>query len=274
MKIICVDDEALILQLTVSMCREMENVDGVEGFTQAEDALSWLDRNFADVALLDMDMPTMDGLTLAAKIKERRPQTVIIFLTGYAQYAVDAFKLHVSGYLMKPVSKERLAEEIDYALNAKKKERAAHVKVRTFGNFDIFVDGQAVVFSRSKAKELLAYLIDREGSSVTRAEAFSVLWEDDFYDRAKQKQMDVVVRSLRTALQEYGISDIFEMRSGSIRVKSELLECDLYRFCEGDIDAVNAYRGEYMSAYSWASLTEAYLDRIQRKRTVPTESRA
>ena len=161
---------------------------------------------------------------------------------------------------MKPVSKERLAEEIDYALNAKKKERAAHVKVRTFGNFDIFVDGQAVVFSRSKAKELLAYLIDREGSSVTRAEAFSVLWEDDFYDRAKQKQMDVVVRSLRTALQEYGISDIFEMRSGSIRVKSELLECDLYRFCEGDIDAVNAYHGEYMLQYSWAEMMHAELD--------------
>ena len=77
-----------------------------------------------------------------------------------------------------------------------------------------------------------------------------------------QKQMDVVVRSLRDTLEKYGIQDIFELQKGSMRVIPDRFECDLYRFFEGDINAVNAYHGEYMSAYSWASMTEAYMDRI------------
>ena len=103
--------------------------------------------------------------------------------------------------------------------------------------------------------------MDRQGSSVTRAELFSVLWEDELYDRSKQKQLDVIIRSLRTTLQEYHIAEIIEMQGGTVRIVPELLDCDLYRFFEGDANAVNEYRGEYMSSYSWASLTEAYIDR-------------
>ncbi len=121
-----------------------------------------------------------------------------------------------------------------------------------------------MVFSRARAKELLAYLIDRQGGFVTRANVFSVLWEDGLYNRSMQKQLDVVIRSLRTTLEEYGICDIIELHKGSLRAVPEKLDCDLYRFFKGDVEAVDAYRGEYMSAYSWASLTESYMDRVTR----------
>ena len=91
-----------------------------------------------------------------------------------------------------------------------------------------------------------------------------MLWEEGQYDRPMQKQLDVMIRSLRATLREAGIDEIMEMRNGTLRIRPELLDCDLYRFFEGDIEAVNAYRGEYMSAYSWASLTEAYMDRINK----------
>ena len=116
-------------------------------------------------------------------------------------------------------------------------------------------------FARAKSKELLAYLVDRQGSSVTRAEAFSALWEDGFYDRSMQKQLDVILRSLRSTLEEAGVADVLEVQRGSVRVRPELISCDLYRFLAGDVDAVNAYRGEYMSSYAWAELTEAYIER-------------
>ena len=137
--------------------------------------------------------------------------------------------------------------------------------VRTFGNFDVFVHGKTVEFRRSKAKELLAYLIDRKGGGVTRAEAFTILWDKGIYDRSMQKQLDVIIRSLRSTLEEYGIGDILEIRGGVLRVRTEHLNCDLYNFQNGDPVARAAYRGEYMSSYSWGNQTEAYMTRSMDK---------
>ena len=264
MRAICVDDTALIVEHTVSQCKDIKPIDDVHGFTRGADALEFIRSAPADIALLDIDMPDMDGLVLAAKIKEINPDCAIIFLTAYSEYAVDAFTMHASGYLMKPVSKQRLEQEIEYALMGRRSLPTSHITVRTFGNFEILVDGETVSFGRSKAKELLAYLIDRNGAGIKRAEAFAVLWEEGEYDYSMQKQLDVMIRSLRATLREAGIDEIMEMRNGTLRIRPELLDCDLYRFFEGDIEAVNAYRGEYMSAYSWASLTEAYMDRINK----------
>ena len=79
------------------------------------------------------------------------------------------------------------------------------------------------------------------------------------YDRPMQKQLDVIVRSMRDTLNEYGIGEIFEMNKGTLRIIPDKFSCDAYRFFDGDIDAVDAYRGEYMNSYSWASITESYM---------------
>ena len=184
MRAICVDDEKLQMEYTVSMCRELPGLDDVQGFTRAKDALEWLEHNDADLALLDIDLPGMNGIDLAAEIKKKKPDTAVIFLTGFSQYAVDAFAVRASGYLLKPIVREKLAEEVAYALAGKKESSAPpHVMVQTFGSFDIFVDGRLVTFRMARCKELLAYLVDREGGSVTRPEAFAILWEDRQYDR-------------------------------------------------------------------------------------------
>ena len=121
------------------------------------------------------------------------------------------------------------------------------------------MDGKPAAFRKAKCKELLAFLIDRQGSTVTRAEAFSALWEDRTYDRPMQKQLDTVIRLLRETLQEYGIEEVFSMKSGTMRIIPEKISCDAYRLFSGDADAVNSYHGTYMSAYPWASMTEGYL---------------
>ena len=268
MKILCVDDERLVLELAVSMCQALPQKPETVGFTRASEALEWLNTNAPDAAILDINMPDMDGLTLAANIKNLRPDTAIIFLTGYSEYAVDAFAMHASGYLLKPVSAERLRAEIEYALSARRQQQflpqTVHVLARTFGEFDLYVDGEIVDFPRAKAKELLAYLIDRQGGSVSRAAAFSVLWEKGTYDRSAQKQLDVIIRSLRTTLEEYGVGELLELRRGVLRIHPEKLDCDLYHFLDGDMTAVNAYRGVYMNAYSWASLTEGRMSREEK----------
>lgn len=259
MRAICVDDERQLAEETAAMCLELPEISEAKAFTRAKDALAWLEEHPADLALLDIHMPEINGIELASLIKRRRPDTAIIFLTGHAQYAVEAFAVRASGYLLKPVAKERLAEDVAYALSGKKKRSDGQIVVQTFGHFDVFVNGKAVSFKMAKCKELLAYLVDRQGSGVTRAEVFSILWEDRVYDRGMQKQLDVYIRALRETPRNCGAEDMIELKKGVIRVRPETFTCDAYLFYSGDSDAVNAYRGEYMSAYSWASMTESMM---------------
>ena len=261
MRAICVDDEKLLMEDTVFQLNELPQIEEAKGFTSAEEALEWLEGHSADMALLDIDMPGMNGMELAAVIKTRWPRTAIVFLTGYPQYALDAFELRASGYILKPATRERLEEEVEYVYARERDRLCAQVEMRTFGGFDCFVDGKPLVFRQAKCKELLAYLVDRRGSSVTRAEAFAILWEDRLYDRSMQKQLDVIIRSLRATLQENGIGPILEMKSGTMRIVPENLSCDLYRFLSGEEDSVREFNGEYLSGYTWAEVTEGYLVR-------------
>ncbi len=139
-------------------------------------------------------------------------------------------------------------------------EDMPRIRVKTFGNFEIFVDGDTISFHRQRAKEVLAYLFDRQGSGVSRADIFAALYGDVEYDRSYQKQLDVIIRSLKDTLKENGISRLLDTKGGLLRIVPEMVDCDLYRFFSGDEEAKKEYRGEYMSSYSWAMMTEAYID--------------
>ena len=112
MKVICVDDEWQILQDTLQLCRQMPQIAAVEGFTRARDALQWMETHPVELAILDIHMPEMDGLALAKLIRERQRETDILFLTAHPQYAADAWAVHPTGYILKPLTRERLAEEL------------------------------------------------------------------------------------------------------------------------------------------------------------------
>jgi len=265
LKVICVDDEKPVLQQIVSLCGEVAGISDIQAFSGAKEALAWVKGHPCDLALLDVNMPGMDGILLAREIKEIQPETEVVFITGHARYAVDAWAVHARGYLLKPVTAEQLKKETDYIMSIRKHPAAehpgTHIEIKTFGGFDILVDGEPVHFKRSKAKELLACLVEKQGDSITREQAYCMIWENTHYDRSAQKQLDVVIRSLRTTLEEYGISEILSMQRGMLRIEPRMFSCDMYRMLLGDAEAIGEYRGEYMNAYSWASLEEAYLER-------------
>ena len=259
MRAICVDDERILAQDVAEMCLELPQIHEVKIFTRAKAALQWLEDHPVDLALLDIDMPDMNGIELAANIKNRWPDVAVIFLTGYSQYAVEAFSVRACGYLLKPVTKEALAADVAYALSGKKTQLTGHVVVKTFGNFDIFVDGKPISFKMEKCKEILAYLVNKLGTGVKRAEIAAILWEDRLYDRKLQKQLDVYIRALRDTLQENGAEHIMELKKGVLRILPDTFLCDAYLFFSGDRDVINSYRGEYMNSYTWASITESMM---------------
>ena len=112
-----------------------------------------------DAAFLDIEMGGANGLALAKQLKDLQPDLHIIFVTGYEKYAVSAFAIHASGYLLKPVDSGDLKRELTFLYGDTPASRP--IQVHTFGGFEVCVNGKPLVFNRAKSKELLACLIDR-----------------------------------------------------------------------------------------------------------------
>ena len=275
MKAVCVDDEKPALEHSVSLCREMLQLTQVEGFTDPREALTWMREHPTDFALLDICMPEMDGITLARGIREISPETAILFVTEHPQYAVEAWEVHATGYISKPLTGERLSDELNYAAEWRRERtgerQVPHIAVQTFGNFDLIVDGERVCFARATSTELFAFLVDKKGIRVSRAEVFQRLWPGEEYTRPRQKQLDVIIRSLRATLREYAISEILQLERGTLRIVPQVIDCDMYRLFAGDVRYENEYQGEYMTPYAWANLTEGYIDSELRRRRAARE---
>ena len=147
---IAVDDEALMLGALVAAIEGSPDISSVSKFSDCEEALEFVKSNAVDVAFLDINMRGMGGLALAEKIIASRPNCKIVFCTGYEEYAIPAFKLHASGYLMKPISAEDVQGEIDNIKGLRQKEKLLTVKC--FGNFEVYAKEEKLVFKRLKTK--------------------------------------------------------------------------------------------------------------------------
>lgn len=116
-----------------------------------------------------------------------------------------------------------------------------------------------IPFEREKAKELLAYLIDRRGAAVTNAEIAAVLWEGAAEDEKIKNYVKVITTTLRRNLKTAGAGAILQKTRGHLAIDMSKIKSDVDDFRKGDILAINSYHGEYMSNYSWAEFTNACL---------------
>lgn len=265
MNVMAVDDEELALRDLTRSLKKVRPDCEPHSFNSSKRALEYVECHPVDVALIDIRMPGMDGLELAKRIKEAHSDTHIIFVTSYEEYAIDAFALHATGYLLKPVNLNDLERELTFVYEQCSKSASnsadpPRVRVQTFNGFEVFVDGEPLTFKRSKTKELLALLIDRRGASVTTREACAVLWEDAPYSTSQRSYYRSLVADLRSALALADAEDIIRKQRDSLAVRPSLIDCDVYRFLEGDPIAVNSYRGSYLPSYTWAEFS---LNRIK-----------
>lgn len=265
MRIIAVDDEPHALRDLAQGIEAAAPGVQVAAFSCPEEALAYARQTPVDVAFLDIEMGKMDGIQLAQQLKLLVPHMNIIFATGYGQYMGSAFSLHASGYVLKPVRAEHIAEELYHLRHPVRPKAGRPIRVRCFGTFDVFVEGRPLTFSRAKPKELLAYLVDRRGATVSAAKIAATLWEDKSYDRSLQKQTQTVISQLMRALREMGIDDIIVKGWNNIAVDTTKFACDYYDFLSGDVSALNLYEGVYLADYSWAEMTTGLLSRAVKK---------
>lgn len=220
-------------------------------------------------AFLDIQMHGMNGLELARQLKICHPDVALFFCTAYSDYAYDAFGLCAKGYLLKPVQTkdiERVLDEMVFDWRKKAMEPCQQIQVQTFGHFEIFVNGQPLTFEREKAKELLAYLVDRRGASVTTEQIAMILWEDEPYDRNLKNRTTTIISSLRNTLKAANMEHILVKTWNHLAIDAAKLKCDAYDYEKGDVLAVNAFRGEYMANYTWAEFTTGKYMQIEQNR--------
>lgn len=264
MKILCVDDEKIALEGLVKSVEKSSPDSEVLGFRRGDLALEHAKENPVDIAFLDIEMRGENGLEVAEKLKALHPDVNIIFTTGYGEYAGEAFGMHASGYVMKPVTVEKIKKELEELRHPISDEKKNRIYCKTFGNFEIFVDGKPLEFQYNKSRELFAFLLDRNGSLTTIQEIILNLWDDDEPD-SHISYLKNLRRDLIGVLENHECSDVIVRQHGRMGIVPELIDCDYFDFLQNKNNARDSYAGEYMAQYSWAEYTNGALDEMLNK---------
>lgn len=260
MNIILVDSNPKTLAALKKTINDIFDYANVTYVTSGKQVLDYVKCNKVDVIVCDMHMQDMLGIDLAKKLKKICPKINIIFNTSDNSYKADALDLKVSGYITKPCTKSKLEKELN-ELRYPVVEEGGILRVQCFGNFSVYKEnGEIFKFSRSKEKELLAYLIYKCGSEVSIRELGAILFEDRSYDEKQQAYLQQLLFCLNKDLKKVNCEKLLVRTYNSISINTDCVDCDYYRFNKDDPSAKRMYNGEFMMQYDWADYALSYLD--------------
>ena len=278
MKAIVVDDEVYTLEEITEIIQQFANAEVVGAYTNPSDALTDLETTNPDCAFLDIEMPVLNGIELADRLLAHNPHMDIVFITAYNRYATEAFEINALDYVLKPICPERFAKTVERLNQAEKKvprlENTA-VEIRTLGGFEVLVGGQAIRWSRSKAKELLAYLLHYSGQKRNKFKICEDLWPE-CEPKKSLINLQTTICTLRKNLGDAGwrnaailfCDESYELKLGSIVCDFIELEklYEEYRIGRSPSTAKKTlalYHGEYMDGedWTWAQLRAENLRR-------------
>lgn len=154
---------------------------------------SWKDASLnisgdPEMLFLDIDSNSKVSWEKVTEVREAFPRTYTVLLANDDRFAAAAFGLHLDGYLLNPVTKKQIEDELEnYLEKFKFRQSVAAIKsesgrayglltIRTGRNFECFADGRPVHFRRSKTKGLLKYLTDNPGRMIPNDEIIDHLW--------------------------------------------------------------------------------------------------
>lgn len=152
---ICDDEEKFRVsekQLIDRLCGSMDVI--VDAFADGRKLIERFEKAPYEVVFLDIEMPEMDGITLAKKLREMDGNVYLVFLTGHVEYAVEGYEVNALRYLTKPVKEEKLKEVLRFVMekNTKKKQFA----IRTDGE-DFFFGLNELIYFEAQNQYVKVY---------------------------------------------------------------------------------------------------------------------
>lgn len=277
--VIAVDDEKKALDRFARLIQADPRVQVAGKFTAAAAALRFVKTQPVDIAFLDIEMPSLSGLELAAAMFEENPALEVVFLTAYDKYALQAFQAHAIGYLLKPVEPEDLQEQISQIEKrrqaARRRTESERLSIRCFGPFLCYPAGEertAIHWRTAKAEELFAMLAQYRGDPAPREAIVDALWPEMAPERAAQN-LHVTCQYIRRALRDRGFDGVFVRSRGGYHLRMEQIESDL-PLLENALAEIKKgraslellekasalYRGAYLQdkPYGWAIQTRSW----------------
>ncbi len=215
-----------------------------------------------DVAVLETDLPELNGLDLGQYLQDLYPFVNLIYLSENTDRSFDAMCQHASGYLLAPPTEALMKRELEDLRHPAVQKKQKRVFAQTFGNFELFVDGKPVAFKYSRTKELVAVLVNNRGAQTTNGEIIACLWEDDGDPDKKASYLSNLRQDLQNTFTRLRLNGIILKQRGSLAIAADRIECDLYDWLENKGNSKYHYLGDYMNQYSWPEYIHAELDEI------------
>lgn len=266
MKLILVDDSLIELNLFATECAHLKDAEIVGMFNRGAEALAFCEQHpEVEVALLDIDMPCMNGIELAQALRAIRRDIIIIFVTGHTEFAAEAIRQKADYIMFKPFDREDVLDAMERAqLMHLRQGKALYASL--FDSFDFIANNRHVKFRSAKAKELLALLICKEGKNVSIHEIVDCLWNGDELADVRSVGYRKAIKNLSDTLLDYHIEGFFERTRGYCRIDPEMIDTDYFQYLRGEKKAATEYSGRFLPEYAWAEQYVFRLDEIRQER--------
>ncbi|MBR1781366.1 MAG: response regulator [Oscillospiraceae bacterium] len=249
MRTIIVDDEPLMVKRLARISADFADLNIVGTFERAEDALRFAEHNPVELAFLDVEMPIMNGIELATRLRALRSDILIVFVSAYDEYIWDSNQIGGDYYIIKPYSRATLELAMDrIRLLAQRQKKELYIQM--FGRF-LVLKGSTPLELTGKAKEILALVATRRGKEISNEEIFSTIWEGREYSNANMSVLYNALHRLRTALKKAGYEHLLITTARGQMVNTTLFDCDYYAWLDKNMDLRDRFTGEFLSEYSW-----------------------
>ena len=232
------------------MTEDVTDLNIIGSFTDSDDVLPFAQNHQIDVAFLDIEMPGMNGIELARRLRELRSDIMIVFVTAYESYVHESNVIGGDYYLLKPYSKDMILKMMDN-LRLIAQRQSKDVYIQTFGRFLVKKNGRPIALT-GKAKEILALVVTRRGKEISNEEIYRTLWEDRPCDNDSMSVYYNAIRRLRKSLKKEGLEGLLVSTTRGQTVNTALFDCDYYAWKDKHPDSRSSFEGEFLSEYSWS----------------------
>ena len=131
----------------------------VDAYSDGNQLLAAFDKKPYDVLFLDIEMPAMDGITLAKKLRERSDSIYIVFLTGHVEYALEGYEVNALRYLTKPVQEEKLREVLRFVMDQNTSKKQLMIKE---DGEELLLNIADIVYFEAQNQYVMIYTTDGE----------------------------------------------------------------------------------------------------------------